>query len=625
MSQKDYRPVFAKGPSIPPIESFTLDRILNHTLKEEANQVIEQLLNVTSNYQDDLRVEIRKSLAMEQKIQYKNIQIAKLISSLNHQITRRRKKVLKVTHKSKEEGDNIIEDEVNDLLTATVETSSMIQQLAARMSLLEQRFGGSMDNYPNVTRILHKKESANGTKHKRPDPQSEATNHNENDTNDHNNSHETSIDYERPGIQAVIPSQTSPYGAAPVAIDLHGTSDQISNCLENDPASQNTSTGHNDSHSPSPPVEAPLPIQENSSSVLLEAAIALEPELKPEDFESFLSSSIYKYRQLQSNKYDAYDPFKVRDQTIPQKPKPTHNPLSLLYSSLINSPTYKDSAVPSHPFPTTISIKSPATIKLTLQTSHFKKLRINGSPITSDTFRKLQEQKEKESQESQGENNKQDNAQKKLEDLHDDTASSNGDLMLLDNLRLSSDDDTWGSSGLNTETEDDMSEVVEDPIASSDSSDSDSLKSGDDHISRTNKYYTSLQAQLKKKKVKGKKRKQREFETEASPTPKHQPSHHKLKPKRSILKAPRGVNPAPKQVQITTVISPETQYENERSGLAALNNAYDSGNLYEISHLTVTGTIVSPRDPPGEMGPVIEEDDRDDQSIRSLTRLKNYM
>ena len=70
---------------------FPLDYILNNVLAKESEQVNSDLLQVALNFQNDLRKEIKYKLLIEQRIQFKNIEIAKTASSLNKTILERKK------------------------------------------------------------------------------------------------------------------------------------------------------------------------------------------------------------------------------------------------------------------------------------------------------------------------------------------------------------------------------------------------------------------------------------------------------------------------------------------------------------------------------------------------------
>lgn len=99
------------------------------------------------------------------------------------------------------------------------------------------------------------------------------------------------------------------------------------------------------------------------------------------EFEQFMLHNIGRYRR--------------RRQKI-ASPAPRlkqHNPLHLLYLLLLLHPNYVD-PVPRHspdnPFAAVVPVKAAPTAIQLYQTLHFKKLRINGSPITLATFVKQQ-------------------------------------------------------------------------------------------------------------------------------------------------------------------------------------------------------------------------------------------
>ena len=78
-ADRKYKPNFPKDmPRLPSIEEFKLDRIICDDLKEESQEVVDSMIKVATSYQNDLKSEIRRKLSIEQKIQFKNIEIAKI-------------------------------------------------------------------------------------------------------------------------------------------------------------------------------------------------------------------------------------------------------------------------------------------------------------------------------------------------------------------------------------------------------------------------------------------------------------------------------------------------------------------------------------------------------------------
>ena len=694
---KKYRPKFAQVvPKLPSIESFQLETILNDTLKAESQQVVNHLLDVTTNYQNDLRNEIKHKLSIEQKIQYKNIQIVKLCNSLIRVLAHRRKKLHKCA----------IPDSVpyiNQLLISCVDVSDRIKLLTTKLSRIDGDNKLDGGKYPNLYKLMHPNE-INIEVERRDDV-------------------ERREDVDRGDINKEI-NKVIKRGEEPLTggetfqhIDQQILTKNLLKDQENTTKNKtdpNSNSRINMNTEPSPCDPKSLPNTPNNSNengdiphIKTDQEIeAIDPKhiqdqdieidiMDPEGFELFISSSIGKYRSLQSKKYESSDPFRhtnsdfqtldPHNDLISDDPslnsnqsdskKTFHimnNPINLLHSSLISNPNYTN-ILPinenSHPFANLISVKSPATIKLTLQTSHFKKLRINGSPITSESLRKANnrcqctdtkpgDKDEIRTNETKKDDTKSDDTKKDptitkinesptkkdstITNLNESPVSParkllTDSLLAIDSLRLS-DDDGWNSSGLNTETDEDLES---DPELSSNSSDSSLNSEQSASVAHTNQYYTSLQTELKHKKKLLKqsilRRRRRHFRKniqrdELSPTPKHEPSHHTLKPKGSILKTNLANY---RKTKKAVSMNFDNKYSEERSGISALNNAYDSTAKHEVSGMNVEGTIIQmePDVEGGQDSEVIPcngklyqyPETSDVHNIRSISKLKEYI
>lgn len=694
---KKYRPKFAQVvPKLPSIESFQLDTILNDTLKAESQQVVNHLLDVTTNYQNDLRNEIKHKLSIEQKIQYKNIQIVKLCNSLIRVLAHRRKKLHKTAIPDSDPG-------INQLLISCVDVSDRIKLLTTKLSRIDMG-DNKLDGgkYPNLYKLMHPNdiniETERGDQVEREEEphtggdifqhidQQILTN---NVLTDQENT--TKNDITDPNSNSRV--KKSFMNTDPSPCDPNSLRNTPKNSNENGDIPQiKTSTNSPISLKVSDDVDHEIPSKGDKTDQKVEA---IDPKdiqdqdqdieidnMDPEGFELFISSSIGKYRSLQSKKYESSDPFRqttnsnfeisdpqndlISDDpsvnSIQTDSKKTfhimNNPINLLHSSLISNPNYTN-ILPinetSHPFANLISVKSPATIKLTLQTSHFKKLRINGSPITSESLRKAKNRCQcTDTKPGDKDDTKTDETKKEVTKTDDNTSDPKNNsinespvsparklladsLLAIDSLRLS-DDDAWNSSGLNTETDEDLES---DPELSSNSSDSSLNSEQSASVAQTNQYYTSLQTELKHKKkllrqsiLRRRRRHARKNiqRNELSPTPKHEPSHHTLKPKGSILKTNLANY---RNTKKPVPMNFDNKYSEERSGISALNNAYDSTTKHEVSGMNVAGTIIQMEQGVDEYedsevilwnGKQSQYPDTSDvHNIRSISRLKEYI
>lgn len=659
---KKYQPTFTNiGPQLPSIESFQLDNVLNNVLQNESQQVIDNLLNVTTNYQNDLRGAIKHNLSVEQKIQFKNIEVAKLANSLNKTIKHRLRRLRKAlsTSKNADVESNMIDSEVNRLLKCTITAGSKINNLVERLSTIDKKIHADgdcvssrnttkMSIYPNVYKLLQSR-SSEGT------PPNELE---QQEIDGVEEDYFNSISMNGVAKRTVLDSeQDIPMNTSKGTNTLDHMEENLDDAPDPNLIANHLNVAMNTSNNGAVKHTSRMELEEvgeehgeTKESEVCHRKEQSDVEMDPDAFEEFMSDSISRYRKLQSQKYQLQESFEVRPGR-PNKNTPRSNPLNLLYSQLLSNPKYIESVTlrdSSWPFSNMLTMKSDPTIKLTLQTSHFKKLRINGAPITSETFKNGHPVEC-----TCSEQHRHHDARKRIAES------------LLENLRLSSDEDSvWNSSGINTEEEeedhDQHGSVIEDAdnfggILSSDSSEPDS--SGDEHhhtsggstILNTNLYYSNLKSNLQQKKnnVLLKKRKQgskgksnRNYHVkEFSPTPKHKPSHHILKPKRSILKSQRSFqfskenSPFRRAGMIADKF--DEKVSDERCALSAVNNAFSTSINSEISDFNVQGTIL-----PADDSLVDEyhadlseaEDPIDDQSdtysvhsTRSVSILKAYI
>ena len=621
---KECQPKFTPVIPLPSTECFQLDYILNNVLAKESKQVNSDLLQVALNFQNDLRKEIKYKLLIEQRIQFKNIEIAKTASSLNKTILERKKKLHKCILNSKNDhiDSNMIDSEVNQLLKTTSETSHKVKSLISRLTGLDKKLRGeNKDNlvmvkkeiYPNLYRLMNKQEiqedevqdvethDVTAPYESYFDSSLVSTGRRNNFIQDSLNEINSSVDTDTSGVLTTQEGQPE---------IIHTTNSLV--LLNSLHSISNLNQDEED--------------KDNNSKDITE-----EEYLDPVQFESFMKSSIAKYRKSQNKKH--LDPFKniTTSETNSEPKNQASNPLTLLYSQLISNPKYIDSQRNGqYPFSNIVTIKSSATTKLTELISHHKKLRINGAPITSESLRRNKEKCKCSIADREASN-------KTLEDA------------LLEQLNISDHDldgdEVWNSSELNSEEDDYSEENTVGELLSSESSDLDS-SSIDEYspINSTNQYYNNFKSDLKqkkrdklsKRKTTTSKRKNRQsisLDTrELSPTPKHVPSHRILKPKRSILKSnsnntqrfSKENSPFRKAGFVTDQL--DDILSEEVSALSEVNNAYGSKTDNKTTNLTVQGTII----PFKNTNPNDEDSEQDTtkegiKHMNSLSLLRTYV
>lgn len=648
LNHRQFRPQFKdKLVELPPIEKFGLENLINDQLKQESQQVVDSLVNVAANYQNDLRMEIRRKLSTEQKIQYKNIEIAKLASSINKFIHKTRKNLKKSVQ---DNGFESLNSDIDELLKLSLSSSDKCKSITEKLARIDQLVNDSnhtlqnpislnRQKYPNLHKLFHPQENIvdHSTNNNHPsftrsshgsanldtplgfeNPTDKESTTSDSLANDNENIEEinhgttnvgSKVKLENVSIGKIDVNDISNYNTNRVNDETTNESYEIKTLKQNNEIEKPFQTVKKNDFSISASIIPNLhQSSTNDSKLSTDSDKYKDPkkdeqiqtlpsnDLKPndsnlesqeipmtaEEFEKYMSESISKYREARERRYSKLNPF--NDKVKISNQFSTNNPINLLYSLLLSNPKYIELSPINeiNPFSNMLSIKSSATIKLSLQTSHHKKLRINGAPITSASYINSNT---KLLCACSGETQKNDHL--KAESLAKKSLAET-----LNHLALASDDELWNSSGITTETEDD-DEFITPKISSSHSSDSDSLDNvNSESIQNINGVYSALKSgkkiqALKKDRRSRLKKKRHKLAMEckdSSPSPKHKPSHHILKPKRSILKLKSSLGRKPtKSAEINV---------QEVSALADVNSTFDRSSRSSITDYTVCGTIV---------------------------------
>lgn len=149
---------------LPSVDEFRLSNILASRVSAESEAVAQALLNVNSKYQADLRKEVRRALTIEQKIQYKNIQVAKLCHTIQKNLQQQKRRYERVLAKQlggdTQDPMSLLASNTQRLLDLAVKTSSSVQSLSVRLSDADRKYGGlgypDAAKYPKLARILEK-------------------------------------------------------------------------------------------------------------------------------------------------------------------------------------------------------------------------------------------------------------------------------------------------------------------------------------------------------------------------------------------------------------------------------------------------------------------------------------
>ncbi|EEQ40051.1 hypothetical protein CLUG_04179 [Clavispora lusitaniae ATCC 42720] len=523
-----YRPRF-KNPPLPAVNEFRLDHILANPLRQESGAVVQSLLNVKSNYQKDLRSEIRRALTIEQKIQFLNIRVAKLAHKIEKRLEQRTRRIGRATSAKKTGQD--LSAEVDRLLDSATDVSQQFFRLVQRAQ--EQKVFPDPAKYPRLAKLMQGKNGNGSTEGSESFVQTERNGKKEDKTkvdmkedkmkvdklDKVDKVDKTKVDKTKVDKTKVDKTKMDKTKMDKTKVDIQNENDSPSNSEHASPISEHspshspqntsafrpitsTSDTHDDGSLPKPvsngskgaePASADFHTalvsngNSESSNAKSQATFDETPhtpeEMDPAAFELLLEDNIAKYRDKQAAKYS---PTKAPDHA-------GSSPLRLLYSysSLAQSDMLKPllGVPPSGPF--TAVTKACATVVETPQTSLHKKLRITSEP-SSQQLREVIAFSESE------------------ESAVDDT-------------------DLWTSSGIYTESDE--------------SGDSSSEQDSSSDCDETSRYYMSFQKKTRAKKRRPYKR--------MSPTPKHHPSHRTLQPKKSILKMEK-----PKAVPKTEMPTP---------------------------------------------------------------------
>lgn len=514
-----YTPRLKNPVPLPSIDEFRLSNILSSDLQPESDAVAQSLLNVNGKYQQDLRLEIRRALTIEQKIQYKNIQVAKLAHDLQKRLLARRKHHDRVWKSRPNEvlgsSSSHLAADVDSVLELAQKTLNSVHSLTQRLATLDLAKGGTglpdPGRFPRLAKLMGKL-----------------------DTNCGNSARVDATDVYSASLEE--PQFTDDYmdgGPFPeVEEDTQTGSlerEEVNGVFKLDlPDAKSAEIDQKLVLEPSESLhQSEDSLQSPNTALTREIIEELDSEMDADTFAMLIDSNVQKYRQKRSNSYKELELF-APSATTPHKSK--GNPLRLLYSSanLENSDMLQELklADPGETFHSPFLLaKSIATVSETPQLSLHKKLRINALPMSFSSSLLSQ------------------NSNCDCSQSDDSPARKALAATLLRDVSPENkpdDDELWSSLGLYTETEENES----DQLLWSSSSDPDSSSDSQGHnAASTNEYYRSLHRNLTNKKRK-KRRHKMQFTTEASPTPKHQPSHRILKPRQSILKMRPSVSKA---------------------------------------------------------------------------------
>lgn len=502
----DFRPKFHNPEPLPSIDDFRLSTILQKHVPEENEAVKKALLNVAERHQNDLKLEIRRLLTVEQKIQYLNIDVAKRAHLLRRKVggqKRRLERALELPNNGKE---GTLYLEISQVMSLVSETSARTQALAQKVLEYERSNHGPISGpdprkYPRLAKLF-------GT-----------------DTD--------SVDVNSTG-SIVVEGYIDDEDDGSESVELNGEDEMRALLSREAQNEESTCSRNNDNELPSSR-ESPSEANADKADKADNSEEHREPtpeEMSPEMFEQLIDLNISKYRLKRRSKYKELNLFPPELSSKPScARKSKSNPLRLLYSSLAlaNSDMLKSNVVDvetlKSPF---VNSKSVATVLPTPQTSLHKKLRIRVQPLRYNKQNEdcaCSEAAEEETGQNEADSSPAREAlTRTLYHFLGADFDEEADREL--------DDELWSSSGIHSESEDDS-----DSSSNSSSNDDEVIDPlQEDELDPTSEAYQSIRKDLLRLRRKKGKKMNEQVLREFSPTPKHQPSHRTLKPKGSILK-----------------------------------------------------------------------------------------
>lgn len=464
------------------------------------------LLNVAERHQNDLKLEIRRLLTVEQKIQYLNIDVAKRAHLLRRKVggqKRRLERALELPNNGKE---GTLYLEISQVMSLVSETSARTQALAQKVLEYERSNHGPISGpdprkYPRLAKLF-------GT-----------------DTD--------SLDVNSTG-SIVVEGYIDDEDDGSESVELNGEDEMRALLSREAQNEESTCSRNNDNELPSSR-ESPSEANADKADKADNSEEHREPtpeEMSPEMFEQLIDLNISKYRLKRRSKYKELNLFPPELSSKPScARKSKSNPLRLLYSSLAlaNSDMLKSNVVDvetlKSPF---VNSKSVATVLPTPQTSLHKKLRIRVQPLRYNKQNEdcaCSEAAEEETGQNEADSSPAREAlTRTLYHFLGADVDEEADREL--------DDELWSSSGIHSESEDDS-----DSSSNSSSNDDEVIDPlQEDELDPTSEAYQSIRKDLLRLRRKKGKKMNEQVLREFSPTPKHQPSHRTLKPKGSILK-----------------------------------------------------------------------------------------
>lgn len=489
---------------IPTIDSFRLKTIFNETLDEEVTQTIDDLLNVSTRYKDDLRQEVKMQLSSEQRLQLKNIAVCKLTKQLNHSLHSRMKKLQKLD-------DSEGRLEINDLLNKSLGVSYRIKEVLKRIEKIENKSLLQAEENKQATAnegtVISKI-----TKNKYPllylflnKENTELSNKGHDQANDINSGHDMEETDEMQVYMHGEERRPSPEAENPQKPqDPQDPSLLPSTTIDKSDTEAPLIFIYQEELSLSPDQYNVETFERNTPSCFQYTTDSVGSALPEENLsiEDFMISTVSKFRKFKAQKgiVDGNNNYikqanisnltsakgaKSYPTTIGLRRQSLSNPLNLLLKHVPKS----NEAIETHNF----AQKSFATAVESEISSNYKKFRINGDILNTEYFRKQQEKLEAATHprlSNPTPNNE-----------TSDSMMSNGEERKVHGIN-ELDTDTLSSPGFGLGSDSDSNSEMEED--------------------------TMIRSMLEAKKKKATRIQ--------SPTPKHKPSHHCLQPTKSILK-----------------------------------------------------------------------------------------
>lgn len=153
---------------LPNITEFELQTLLSKVVCLDMANTKASFIEAKNNYQSDLKLELRRSLSFEQKLQHRNIEVMKLSNELRNRLLKSRKTIQRLESKlvEKRNSSSTIGEQghpLKQLYTQVTSTSTKALSVVYRLRNVSQRLAIPRTSISNQTLLLSRLLDTNST------------------------------------------------------------------------------------------------------------------------------------------------------------------------------------------------------------------------------------------------------------------------------------------------------------------------------------------------------------------------------------------------------------------------------------------------------------------------------